>query len=50
MIRLPKVAYDMVLSGKSIKQNFEVVKDYLGQKFTFHVGFRPAQGASCYSQ
>lgn len=43
---LPKMAYEMVLSGADPKQNFEVGKDYLGHKLTFHVGFRIGQDAS----
>ena len=32
-----------MLSGTSPKQNFEVAKDYLGHKLTFHAGFRLGQ-------
>lgn len=49
MACLPKVAYEMVLSGIGFKQNFEVAKDYLGHKLAFHVGVRPDHSAkTCY--
>lgn len=44
MVCLPKVAYEMILSGTSPKQEIEV-KGYREHKLTFRVGFRLGQGA-----
>lgn len=49
MACLPKVEFEMILSGLGFKQNLEVAKDYLGYKLAFHAGFRLDHRAqTCY--